>query len=340
MIRLRLALLSLLAMGFSSTSGRPLVGSVVAAPSVDFEAVDPVIDFPEGITFGLQATSDVPIVRVELRYQVEGDETLLLSIADMEPTQTLDLDHFVDLIVNYLPPGVEIQYFWRLFDANDGSVDSELESVIWFDDRFSWDAYSADDVTIYSYSGDDEFNRQVLQTAQQTTDALQETLGVTDVRHFAFWLYDSQSDFSGALAPNSQEWIGGITMPAYPTILATLTAGDQFGAGRMISHEVAHQILFQAVDNPFSYLSNWLDEGIATSEQQTGTDGMAREVEQALANGALPTVQSLTSEWPTDPVQVSLSVCGELFTRSVSARYLWRRRFGDDNRQLCPRYVA
>ena len=167
-------------------------------------------------------------------------------------------------------------------------------ALFWFDDRFAWEDYSAADVTVYSYSGDDEFNQQVLRTPQQTTDALQETLGVTDVRHFAFWLYNSQSDFSGALAPNSQEWIGGITMPAYPTILATLTAGDQFGAGRMISHEVAHQILFQAVDNPFSYLPIGSIKENATSEQQTGTDGMAGGVEQALADGTLPTVQSLT----------------------------------------------
>ncbi len=310
MIRVRVGLLSLVLVIAALGPGgvAQMAGQTVSSEAaVSVELLDPVIDFPEGITFGVRAEADESITRAELRYQVEGDETLLLSIAEIEPDKTIDIEHFVDLIVNYLPPGVEISYFWRFATESGDYIDSDLDRVVWFDDRFSWKDYSGVDVTIYSYSGDDDFNRQVLQTAQETTDHLQEFLGVDEVRHFAFWLYESQSDFAGALAPNSQEWIGGITMPAYPTILATLSAGDDYGAGRMISHEVAHQILFQAVDNPFSYLSNWLDEGIATSEQQTGTDGMHREVQQALAEDRLPTVQSLTSEWPTDPKDVSLS---------------------------------
>ena len=85
-MRLRLALISLLTIGYFLTPvAEPLVGSVVGAPSVEFTAVEPFIEFPEGITFGLQATSDVPIVRVELRYHVGKEiKILLLSIAEMK----------------------------------------------------------------------------------------------------------------------------------------------------------------------------------------------------------------------------------------------------------------
>jgi hypothetical protein len=111
------------------------------------------------------------------------------------------------------------------------------------------------------------------------------------------WLYKSQEQLRGALAPNSRDWIGGAIYANLALIVATATEGEERGLLRMLPHEIVHQVFFDATDNPFVNPATWLDEGLAGYGQRAAKEGYDDIALKAYREGALPSLQSMISEW-------------------------------------------
>jgi hypothetical protein len=69
---------------------------------------------------------------------------------------------------------------------------------------------------------------------------------------------------------------------------------------RVIPHEVSHQVLFQATDNPFNLPATWFNEGLAVVYQESDKDGYAVILESAVREGRLMPLTSLTAAFPFD----------------------------------------
>lgn len=276
-------------------------------PEISVSRNEAMLEFPDGFRLLLDAEATETIVRAELHYVVPPNKTINISVADVEPGSSVSIEHSLDLVVNYIPPGIEMVANWVITTEAGHSISTEPQTLFWHDDRFDWELYESADVRIYTYSDDVEFVEHALDVAQTSVDELELRFDVSTTYPVNFWLYESGSDLESALAPNSRDWIGGITLPEFPTISAVLAPGDEYGLGRLIPHELCHQVLYQATKNPFAYLSNWLDEGLASSVQLTGTDGFDNQVELAYQNGTLPSLQSLIAEWPADREQAAIS---------------------------------
>lgn len=281
-------------------------GSVdAAAIQVDGATVE--VDFPTGMTFNLTATSPVPIVKAELLYTKAELETLHLNEAPIEAGTSIDISLPVDFRANFLPPGIDVTYRWRLTDEAGEVLETEPQAVTWEDSRFDWRSYATDQVTVYAYNGDDGFNESILESAQSTIDQLQADFTVERSRGIRIWVYSSKSDFQGSQAPNSQDWIAGTAYPELQVILAVLPTGNQSEVGRIVPHEISHQVLYQATRNPFNVPPTWFDEGLAVSAQASGNEDFPALVQRAADQGRLFSVRSLTSEFPYDPADASLA---------------------------------
>lgn len=266
------------------------------------------VDFPGALRFGLTAEASEDIDRVELLYTLAENETLhLRTVANEIPAGPVDLEDEIDMLTAVIPPGIDLEVRWRITFASGAVTETEPEAITWEDTRFDWESVESDQVTVYYYTGNEAFATIVLESAQSTIDRLQSEFAVERSRPIRLWVYNTRSDYAGTQAPNSQEWSVGVAFPAYQVILAVLPEGNQREVGRVVPHEISHQVLFQATRNPFNAPPTWLDEGLAVSAQANGNEDFQAMVERAAEDGRLFSIRALTSEFPYDPADASLA---------------------------------
>ncbi len=265
------------------------------------------LDFPLSVTFRLIADAPESVDRAELRYTTSGHEFSNAAVVEFDETTQVEAEYRVDAQIDYIEPGVDITYFWILANR-DGPVAQTQESTLtWIDDSFDWQRLDSEDVSLYVYEDDADFNQYILQVAQESADKYKLDYDIAEIQPMRIWVYASGRDFSTTLRQNSESWIGGFSLPQAGVIAVPIESGDDYSVDRVISHEVSHHVLYQATRNPFSYPPTWLDEGLAVIGQLAGNDSDLQIVLGALEEGALPTLETLSSSFPTDPAAANRS---------------------------------
>jgi hypothetical protein len=289
------------------------------------------IDFPRGIDFS--TTVDVPDEfepdRAEFYYRPTADLTLNLVFVPASGVGEIDTGVSaavsIDLQTNYLPSGIDLTYFWRLFDASGNSIDSEPEQVTWADPRFEWSAYSTDQVRLYTYALSPEFAQSAVDIAQQTVTSLEQRFGLDRSEPVSIWVYDTSTDFQPTQRSNSREAVAGISHAGFFVIHVVMANNNTREVGRTITHEISHQVLYQATRNPYSGPPLWFDEGMATHAQTEGIDGYLPLAITAANTGALFSLTSLEATFPYLPADASIS-----YAISWSAVEYILETWGDD----------
>ena len=256
--------------------------------------------FPEGIDFSVTASSPDGIAEAELLWRPALEETLTLGLPEVEPGQTVDLDHRVELRAGALPPGLDVHYRWRFTEADGDVLETPERTVLWADDRFDWQPLGDGPVVVYAYSGDAAFQAEVLASAEETVERLNRRFGAALTDGVRIWVYGSAGDLTGALAPNSEPWIAGAAYPWFGLVQAVLPTGDRDELARVIPHEISHLVLYQATRNPFNGPPAWLDEGLATLAQGSGQAALWQRLAAAADAGELSRLRSLNGQFPYD----------------------------------------
>jgi hypothetical protein len=272
-----------------------------AIPGFAVAQDDATSKFPDGITFSLNAESDNPIADVELMYRVPGLETYSVELPRFEAgATTLDLEQPVDLRSGDLPPGVDVQYHWRVTAENGDVIETPEKTILWKDDRYDWTPLKGPHVTVYSYDGDAAFEQEILDAAERTITSMTKSYGVEPNQEIRLWSYVTKDDLYGALAPNSEPWIAGATYPGLHEIMAILPPGDSDEVKRVVPHEISHQVLHQATENPFNSPPQWMDEGLAVFNQESGRDRFYAHALQLASQGKVPPLRTLNGDFPYD----------------------------------------
>jgi hypothetical protein len=258
-------------------------------------------NFPDGLIFTLNAETTEPVADLELLYRAPGLETLSVELPRFERgTTELAVEHSIDLRAGELPPGIDVQYRWRITQEDGSVIETPEQTVLWSDTRYQWIPLEGEHVTVYSYDGDATFQQAVLESAERTVSNLSKSYGVTPEQPIRVWSYTSKEDLYGALAPNSEPWIAGAAYPGLHLIMAILPTGDTDEMDRVVPHEISHQVLHQATQNPFNSPPQWLDEGLATYWQDSGRDRFYSYALEQAANGVVPPLRTLNGNFPYD----------------------------------------
>ncbi len=265
------------------------------------------IDFPLTATFKLSTTTPVPVDRAELRYSTSGHEYSNAAMVEFGETTSVEVEYSVDAQIDYIEPGVEITYFWILANADGPVAQTEQSTLTWIDDAFDWQQLDSEDVSLFVYEDDEDFNQYILQVAQESADKYKLEYDIASIDPVRIWVYANGRDFATTLRQNSESWIGGFSLPQAGVIAVPIESGDDYSVDRVISHEVSHHVLYQAAKNPFSYPPTWLDEGLAVVGQLAGNQSDLQIALGALEEGSLPTLQTLSSSFPTDPAAANRS---------------------------------
>ena len=299
----------LLAIMLFATRPAPLLAAqpVVAAtpapiPGFSVSRNEATASFPQGITFFLDATSEMPIADVALLFNTPGTLTLSVELPRFDEGATsLAIEHPVSLDAGQLPPGLDVLYHWRITDANGDVTETEVQTIPWIDSRYDWTPLEGPRVTVYAYDMPAEFQQATLDSAERTIDRLVEAYGFEPQEHIRLWAYAHTEDLYCALAPNSEPWIAGSAYPPLYLIMAILPVGDYDELARVVPHEITHQVEHQVTKNPFNSPPLWLSEGLAVYWQETGRDRFYTYALQIASEGDAPPLRTLNGGFDYNP---------------------------------------
>ncbi len=280
-----------LAFLFVAYANNPVSGQELTVAITRNEAA---ADYPSGINFVLESTANSRVERVELLFRAADSKTLNLATPTFVAGTSINVNYPLDLETHYLPPGVDVVYRWRLIMADGSTKETEPATVLWFDDRFTWERFDSEQVTVYAYNGDTALSQRILDSAQRTVTKLEADLGVPASSALRIWVYESSADLAGAQPPNSN-LIAGVTYAWLDLIAVAIASGNDSEIGRIIPHEVSHHVFYQATLNPFNHAPYWLDEGLAIYYQEAGQNELAAVLESAIAEGRITSVRALNS---------------------------------------------
>jgi hypothetical protein len=277
--------------------------AVMAADGITIASSDAVPDFPDYLTFELDAHSGSRITDVRLHFTVERDsfvDVVCEQKLDFNPSSSVSLEYTWDMRYSGgLPTGTTVNYWWSITDSSGGSLVSEEQQVVFADTRFDWEKIQSGNLSLYWYSGDSSLAQTLLNTAQQGLDDLEDSTGARLSRPVSIYIYANSSDMKGGML-FAQDWTGGAAYTSYSTIVIGINASNLEWGKRAMVHELAHMVNYQMTSNPYSDIPVWLDEGLAMYAEGPLEDIFEITLIAALAQNTQFTVRSISSPFSTE----------------------------------------
>ncbi|MBI2954068.1 MAG: hypothetical protein HYY30_07125 [Chloroflexi bacterium] len=283
--------------------------SAGAESNISVVSTSHVNKFPTNVTFALEANSDSDITKATLYYRIKGSPVLTYAYAKFDPATHIETEYVWNTQRKYIPPGVELIYYWMIEDAAGNRLKTEPSSFTIEDTRFEWQKQDGNNLTLYWYQGDARFANSLIDISNSGLDRVSRDIGLQLQEPVKIFIYASSKDLLGALEPKAQEWTGGRAFSELGIIALTVEP-SQSGlawAGLALPHELSHVAVNQATRNPYGGLPHWLDEGLAMYAEGPLEPEYQRPLDVAVRNDRLISLQSLSSNFPADPEQARLS---------------------------------
>ena len=287
--------------------------------------------FPEKVDFTLKA-SGFTAERAEMNYRLVGEAVTVGVAADLAgPTDRVDTTVTLDLRTDYIPPGAEVAYYWKLTSPTGDSVDTTVKTFQMQDEGFNWRSLTdkGNRVNVHWYDGDAAFGQKLLEIASSALDRLETQIGAGLDRRAEIWVYANGDALFEALPLHQPEWVGGQAYPDLAVVLAAIPNDDsaELEIKRSIPHEISHLVLYQATKNPYNTPPSWLDEGLAVHNQEVSDPFEEEALRKAVDEGTLIPLKALAGSFGADENEAFLSYAE---SASVVDFILGDSRFGAD----------
>ncbi len=264
--------------------------------------------FGEKLAFRLVAESDQEIKGVTLYYRRQHEKVTSRVTPEFTPGRRVEATFEKTLEPGEIPPGVQMECYWRLDLADGTRSDTPTLSFVCEDGRFDWQALRADNLTLLYYGGDRDaaLAQELLDAGQEALARLQAQVGVHLEAPVRVYVYQTSQDMSGALASRSEGFDERvITLGVAVADDTLLLLGGHEDVQATIAHELSHIVVGLATKNPYAGLPRWLDEGLAMYAEGDLLPGYADALDDAIGRDALISVRSL-SGYTGDASQVDL----------------------------------
>ncbi|MGI8690248.1 MAG: peptidase MA family metallohydrolase [Thermomicrobiales bacterium] len=286
-----------------------------AAGAVTVAASTAAPDFPQHIAFHLEASAQgAEIARVALLYHPVATPTVERIAIPTERGSHVALDYALDTQDHYLPPGIDVEYRWLLALSDGTETRTSPVTFRYMDGREQWTQVTSGPVTLWWDGSDAHIGQDAADTAARTISRLSGTFHVPGDRPVRILLYTNQRDMLAGLPPNSATWLGGSSTPALDLVQAVVDPTESGAESapaaqirRVIPHEVSRLITYRASENPYNTLPTWLDEGVATANQETPDLRLRPLLFDAATGGTLIPLRALDAPFPLDPNRALLS---------------------------------
>lgn len=270
--------------------------SAHAAGNIEVMSSSVTSEFPQGIRFRLDATSENEIAEVAVRFRVGQQTRGSYDYLDVEQEGTLvNSELFFRTSNNYIPPGTIITYRFEILDSEEYILETEWEEFIYHDPRFEWEEISEGAVTV-AYHGPVKRRAEViLEAILEATDIMGPLLGADSEEPIRVTVFNSIPEMRPALPPGSATRSRELVTEgqAFVDIGTLLVLGSGNRVRGTAAHEVTHILTHRAGDSVFRNVPQWLDEGLA--EYGNSDPGVSYDIALsfALANDRLLPITSM-----------------------------------------------
>src|SRR5256714_187786 len=282
-----------------------------AADPISVTSESDVIQFPSSIDFTMPAKDPAsPIVQPTI------------NITYKEPPYSFAKEHSITLITparsvtvhwhedtsgdNFHTPGTPVEYKWILQDSANNYHTESPQDFLTLDTRYSWQHLSRGLLQVNWYHRPAAFGQLLLNRANDSINHISQALGSGPPHPIILWVYSSNEDFHGALAPGSYEWVGGEAHPALNEAFISVIDENDNKLVRDMPHELTHLVFHQLIVQG-QQAPTWFDEGLAVYNQLFHEPEMRYRFEQAVNKKSVLRLNNISDGFPSDGDQAYLA---------------------------------
>jgi peptidase MA superfamily protein len=207
---------------------------------------------------------------------------------------------------HFIPPGTQVYYFWQFWDSAGNTLSDTSQQFSTIDTRFNWQHLTQGMLQVNWYNRAQDFGQTILSKASSSVQSISAKLGGGLVHPINLWVYETDQEFHGSLAPSSYEWVGGEALPSLyeASIVAAGTSDDTLvrDMPHELTHLIFHQLIAQGITAP-----TWFDEGLAVYNQIYQEPEMSARLQKALDSHTLLRLSLISGDFPADADQAYLA---------------------------------
>jgi hypothetical protein len=269
------------------------------------------LDFPNKITFTLQATSSEIASQVFLEYGTSGRscvEGVARQEADLTPGSPFKATWTWDFkFSGSLPVGAEVWWLWDVRTESGQVLRTEKQTLVIEDPTLTWKRIENDQVIVVWSDGSASFAQRILNLATTSLARLAREAGISPSGQVRLTVYPSFDTLRSAVL-FIPEWTGGLAFPEYGVIMLGIASDSGDWMVDVVPHELAHLVSGEQVFNCLGVsMPTWLSEGISVYAEAADNPDEAKRVLNALENGKLPPLHNLEGGFSANADETNLS---------------------------------
>lgn len=255
--------------------------------------------FPDKITFSLEAAGAEKVTAVKLLYGTSGRtcQTGQASQSpDFEINRTLKVSWTWELQRSgALPVGTEVWWQWEVYDAEGLIAATEVQRLSVEDPRHDWKTVESEGIRVRWYAGERSFGAALLRIAQDSLNRLEHEMGVSLGDRANIIIYPTVYELQEALIVTA-DWAGGVAFPDHNSMVLAIAPEEIEWAREVIPHELAHLVTSVRIFNcRGGWMPAWLGEGLAMYAEGPVPEKVRERIVSELEKGGLPPLQALAS---------------------------------------------
>jgi hypothetical protein len=272
------------------------------AAGISFSSLNASYTFADQMIFTATASSDSPITQATVFFQSGSQPPYSRPADPFTPATVVSLTATIDLKEIQLIPFSTVSYWWEAFDRSGQTARSATQTIVYVDNRFTWQDFASGPARVHWYQGDSGFGGAAANIAAEAIPGMQQQIGVEPPSPLDVYVYASIDDLRSAVELAGREWLGGQARPELGVVLVAIPPGDsaRLQMRRDIPHELTHLMTFVAASPNYDAVPRWLDEGLATLNEGEPNSTQVLAVQDALAKNKLIPIESLCGAFPAD----------------------------------------
>jgi hypothetical protein len=293
----RFSILLLISIGLIT---KPL--SVADAAGITIQSMQANYTFAQSITFTAVVSSDTAIQQATLFFQAGGAAPIKQAAQAFTAANQVTITAQIDLAQIKPPAFSTISYWWEVDDQAGKHLQSAVQSLAYIDNRFNWQDFTSKSIRVHWLEGDSGFAANAASIANEALPKIQQQLGARPPSPIDIYIYATVAQLRSAVELTGRPWLGGLARPEFGVVLVAI-ANDESASINMrrdIPHELTHLLVFVAASPNYHNLPHWLDEGLASLNEEEPNPTQAVALQNAWNANQLLAIESLCGAFPID----------------------------------------
>ncbi len=270
----------------------------------------PVLDFPNTITFNAQITGTARITSVVLEYGDQEEtcgQVIAKAYPQFTPGTSLNVQWVWDMRQSgSLPPGAQIWWRWRITDETGQQTVTEQKTITWLDNTHKWQVFTEGDIRLHSYQNNQSLAQQLLDNASSGLQRVEKDAGLSTDQPIDIYIYANTNDMKDAIL-YEPSWTGGQAFPEYNIVIIGIGPSDLSWGLRAEVHELTHVIVGHLTFTCLGFVPTWLNEGLAMYSEGDLDSQSQQQLDDAIHSDSLLSVRSLSGAFSEVPSTANLS---------------------------------